>query len=104
MDVKDIRHVAELAELSLTEDEEKKMADEIGRIVAYVKELDAVDTSGVEATAHVGFSASGNVVPTKSEQGWRADDVVPGLSNEDALRGAPRADDGGFVVPKFVGS
>jgi len=99
MDVKDIRHVAELAELSLTPDEEKKMADEIGRIVAYVKELDAVDTSGVEATAHVG-----DIVPTKSEVGWRADEVERGLSNEDALRGAPRADNGGFVVPKFVGS
>lgn len=104
MDVKDIRHVAELAELSLTEEEETKMADEIGRIVAYVKELDAVDTSGVEATAHVGFSASGGVVPERSELRWRADDHERGLSNEDALRGAPRADNGGFVVPKFVGS
>jgi aspartyl-tRNA(Asn)/glutamyl-tRNA(Gln) amidotransferase subunit C len=99
MDVKDIRHVAQLAELTLTEDEEKKMADEIGRIVAYVKELDAVDTSGVEATSHVG-----DVVPKKSEDGWRADDHERGLSNEDALRGAPRAGNGGFVVPKFVGS
>lgn len=99
MDVKDIRHVAELAELSLTEDEEKKMADEIGRIVAYVKELDAVDTSNVEATSHVG-----DIVPKKSEDGWRADVHEPGLTNEDALRGAPRADNGGFVVPKFVGS
>lgn len=99
MDVKDIRHVAQLAELSLTEAEEKKMADEIGRIVAYVKELDAVDTSGVEATSHIG-----DIVPKKSEDGWRADEHERGLSNEDALRGAPRADNGGFVVPKFVGS
>lgn len=99
MDVKDIRHVAELAELSLNEDEEKKMADEIGRIVAYVKELDAVDTSNVEATSHIG-----DIVPKKSEDGWRPDAHERGLSNEDALRGAPRADNGGFVVPKFVGS
>ena len=99
MDVKDIRHVAELAELSLTEAEEKQMAEEIGRIVAYVQELDAVDTSGVEATSHVG-----DIVPKKSEDGWRADEHERGLSNEDALRGAPRADHGGFVVPKFVGS
>ena len=98
MDVKDIRHVALLAELTLTEAEEQKMAEEIGRIVAYVKELDAVDTTGIEATAHVG-----DVVPKKSEDGWRADDHEPGLSNEDALRGAPRTDNGGFVVPKFVG-
>lgn len=105
MDVKDIRHVAELAELSLTEAEEKKMAEEIGRIVAYVKELDAVDTSGVQATSHVG-----DIVPKTSEgpeagdARWRADEHEPGLANEDALRGAPRTDNGGFVVPKFVGS
>ena len=99
MDVKDIRHVAELAELSLTEADEKKMAEEIGRIVAYVKELDAVDTSGVEATSHVG-----DIVPKKSEDGGRADEHERGLTNEDALRGAPRAYNGGFVVPKFVGS
>jgi aspartyl-tRNA(Asn)/glutamyl-tRNA(Gln) amidotransferase subunit C len=99
MDVKDIRHVAALAELSLTEDEEKKMADEIGRIVAYVKELAAVDTSNVEATSHIG-----DIVPKRSEVGWRADEHERGLTNEDALRGAPRADNGGFVVPKFVGS
>jgi aspartyl-tRNA(Asn)/glutamyl-tRNA(Gln) amidotransferase subunit C len=99
MDVRDIRHVAELAELSLTEEEEKQMAEEIGRIVAYVKELDAVDTSGVEATAHVS-----DIVPTTSGAGWRADEHERGLSNEDALRGAPRAENGGFVVPKFVGA
>jgi len=99
MDIKDIRHVAELAELSLTEAEEKTMAEEIGRIVAYVKELDAVDTANVEATAH-----ASDIVPKKSEDGWRADEHERGLSNEDALRGAPRADNGGFVVPKFVGS
>lgn len=99
MDVKDIRHVAELAELSLTEEEEKTMADEIGRIILYVKELDTVDTSGVEATSHVG-----DIVPKRSEQGWRPDAHEAGLSHEDALRGAPRVDNGGFVVPKFVGS
>lgn len=99
MDVKEIRHVAELAELSLTEEEEKRMADEIGRIVAYVKELDAVDTTGVEATAHVG-----GIVPKRSEEGWRADAPRPGLSHEDALGGAPETAHGGFVVPTFVGS
>lgn len=99
MNVKDIRHVAALAELSLTEEEETRMAEEIGRIVAYVKELEQVDTTGVEATAHVG-----GIVPKRSEEGWRPDEPVPGLSHEDALRGAPETDHGGFVVPTFVGS
>lgn len=104
MDVKDIRHVAELAELSLTDAEEKKMAEEIGRIVAYVRELDAVDTSGIEATAHVGVVApKKSDEPSAGDPRWRADEHEPGLANEDALRGAPRTDNGGFVVPRFVG-
>lgn len=94
MDRAQIRHVAELAELSLTEEEEAKLADEIGRILAYAKELDAVDVSAVPPTAHVGAQASG--------EGWRADEAAPGLSHEDALREAPRAEHDGFAVPTFV--
>jgi aspartyl-tRNA(Asn)/glutamyl-tRNA(Gln) amidotransferase subunit C len=97
MDVAQVRHVAELAELSLTEDEEKKLAVEIGRIVDYVKELERVDTTGVPPTAH----ALG-IVPARAEEGWRADEPVAGLSHEDALAAAPRAEHDGFSVPTFV--
>lgn len=99
MDVNDIRHVAMLAELSLTPEEERRLADEIGRIVAYVKELDEVDTSDVAEAALAVAPA-----PERSEVGWREDQPTPGLSHEDALSGAPRTEHGGFVVPTFVGS
>lgn len=93
MDLATIRHVAELAELSLTEEEEKRMADEIGRILAHVAELDAIDTTDVPPTTQL---ASGG------EDAWRPDAERPGLSHEDALRGAPRTDHDGFGVPAFV--
>ena len=96
MDIREIRHVADLAELSLTEEEERRMADEIGRIVAYVKELDAVDTNDVPPTAHV--IGDGETVA----KAWRDDVHLPGLSHEQALSGAPKTDHGGFVVPTFV--
>ena len=99
MDIREIRRFAELAELSLTEEEAARMADEIGRIVAYVKQLEAIDTSDVPPTAHVS-----GIVPERAEQGWRADEPVVGLSHDDALAAAPRSDHGGFVVPTFVGS
>jgi aspartyl-tRNA(Asn)/glutamyl-tRNA(Gln) amidotransferase subunit C len=99
MDLGTIRHVAALAELSLTEEEEARMASEIGRIVAYVKELEAIDTTDVPPTAHV----SGDAQP-RSGDGWRRDQPVAGLSHDDALSGAPKSDHGGFVVPTFVGS
>lgn len=93
MDLHTLRHVAELAELSLSAEEEAKMADEIGKILAYVAELGAVDTSSVAPTAQL---ASGG------EDAWRADAVQPGVSREEALRGAPRAEHDGFSVPAFV--
>lgn len=97
MDLAQIRHVAELAELSLTEEEEKKLAGEIGRIVAYVAELEHVDTKDVPPTAH----ALG-IVPARAEQGWREDEPRAGLTHEEALAGAPRAEHDGFSVPTFV--
>ena len=93
MDRAQIRHVAQLAELDLTEDEETRLAEEISRIVAYVAELDAIDTSDVPPTAHV---TVGDAPPL------RADEPRPGLSHEEALAGAPRAVHGGFSVPTFV--
>lgn len=97
LDLERIRHVATLAELSLTEEEERRLAGEIGRIVAYVAELDAIDTTDVPPTAHLA-----GIEPTRSEDGWREDVIKPGLSHEDALAAAPQAEHGGFAVPGFV--
>ena len=97
LDLERIRHVATLAELSLTDEEQRRLAVEIGRIVAYVAELDAVDTAGVPATAHLA-----GIEPARSEQGWRPDTIKLGLSHDDALAGAPHIEHGGFAVPGFV--
>lgn len=97
LDLERIRHVATLAELSLTEEEELRLASEIGRIVAYVAELDAIDTTDVPPTAHVA-----GIEPVRSEDGWREDVIRPGLSHEDALAAAPQVEHGGFAVPGFV--
>jgi len=97
MDRGAIRHVAELAELTLTEEEELRMTAEVGRILAYVAELDAIDTTDVPPTAHVS-----DVTAERSGEGWREDAPRPGLAHEDALAGAARTDEGGFAVPGFV--
>ncbi len=92
MDRAQIRHVADLAELELTEEEETRLATEIGRIVAYVAELEKLDTSDVPPTAHV----------TADAAPLRPDEPRPSLSHDDALAAAPRAAHGGFSVPTFV--
>lgn len=88
----EIRHVAQLAQLSLSAEEATAMTTEIGRILEYVHELDSLDTSNVPPTANVQLG------PTA----WREDVVTEGVSHEQALSQAPRSSQGGFAVPAFV--
>ena len=87
-----IDHVAKLSSLSLTDAEATTLATELDAILRYVGELDSLDTSSVPPT-----TGGGSAVPT-----WREDEVVHGLSHEEALAAAPRTALGGFAVPAFV--
>jgi aspartyl-tRNA(Asn)/glutamyl-tRNA(Gln) amidotransferase subunit C len=98
MDKALIHHVAELAELSLTEAEEQRLTVEISAILSYVAELDAIDTSNVPPT----MQTIGGAVDLAPEQSFRPDEIRPGLSHEDALAQAPRVEHEGFSVPSFV--
>jgi aspartyl-tRNA(Asn)/glutamyl-tRNA(Gln) amidotransferase subunit C len=91
MDI-DVQYVAHLARLSLTPDEERKMAAQLGGVLGYIEKLKEVDVSGVEPTAHA-FPLV-NVT--------RPDDVRPSLPHEDAMRNAPAQANGLFTVPKIV--
>jgi aspartyl-tRNA(Asn)/glutamyl-tRNA(Gln) amidotransferase subunit C len=86
----DVAHLAALAQLSLTEDEAKELTRDLERIVAYVDELSKIDVTGVEP------------MRVLEEQNVRSDEPLASLPKEAALAGAPRADEGGFVVPPFV--
>jgi aspartyl-tRNA(Asn)/glutamyl-tRNA(Gln) amidotransferase subunit C len=88
-----IRHVAALAELTLSSEEEVRLAAEIGRVVAHMAELETIDTSDVPPMAHVTADAPSAL---------RADEPHTGLSHEQALAGAPRVAHEGFSVPTFV--
>jgi aspartyl-tRNA(Asn)/glutamyl-tRNA(Gln) amidotransferase subunit C len=88
----DVQHVAKLALLSLSEAEAQRFALELAAIVAYVAQLDELDTREVPPTAHVALD----------RMPLRADDPQPCLSHEDALAQAPSVDEGGFAVPAFV--
>jgi aspartyl-tRNA(Asn)/glutamyl-tRNA(Gln) amidotransferase subunit C len=87
-----VLHVAKLASLSLSEGEVDRFAAELGRIVAHVEQLEALDTRDVPPTAHVQVER----VPL------RQDEVTPGLSHDDALSQAPQVEADGFAVPAFL--
>ena len=88
----DVRRVAKLARLDLTDDEVRRMAPELSAIVGYVRKLEELDTKDVEPTAHVRLASTA----------LRADEPRDGLSHEDALAEAPRVLQDGFAVPAFV--
>jgi len=92
IDGKLVRHVAKLASLSLSDEEATRFTGELVKIVAYVAQLDALDTSGVPPTAHVQLD----------RMPLRPDEPRPCLTQEDALAQAPRVEGEGFAVPAFV--
>jgi aspartyl-tRNA(Asn)/glutamyl-tRNA(Gln) amidotransferase subunit C len=85
-------HVANLARINLTAEEKERFAAQIGDVLTYIAQLNEVDVSGVEPTAHA--------FPVVNV--WAADIPEPGLSVEDALRNAPEKRDDMFVVPRVV--
>jgi aspartyl-tRNA(Asn)/glutamyl-tRNA(Gln) amidotransferase subunit C len=87
----DVRRVAKLARLSLEPQEVTELRGDLQRIVAHIDELEQVDTSDVPPTAGLSVAAP-----------LRADQVISGLSPEQALGEAPRVSGGGFAVPGFV--
>jgi aspartyl-tRNA(Asn)/glutamyl-tRNA(Gln) amidotransferase subunit C len=88
----DVPHVAKLARLALTPDEVELYGGQLASLLDFVDELRELDTDSIAATAQV--IESRNVV--------RPDVIVPGLSHEDALAGAPAAQIGFFRVPKII--
>ena len=87
-----VRQVARLASLALSEDEVGRMCEDMSAILRYVASLNEVAIEGVEPTFH----------PLPLSCPLREDQVVPGLTQEQALAAAPRSEAGGFAVPKVL--
>jgi aspartyl-tRNA(Asn)/glutamyl-tRNA(Gln) amidotransferase subunit C len=88
----EVEHIAELARLSLTEQEKALFQDQLSAILDYAAVLQGVDTSTVPPTATVLILR--NVM--------REDAVEPSLPREDVLANAPVAADGYFKVKAIL--
>ena len=80
----EVLHIARLARMSLTDDEVSRFAAQLSGILDHFAALAAVDTDGVEPTAH----------PLPLSNVMRADEARPSLSQADALANAPVQEDG----------
>jgi aspartyl-tRNA(Asn)/glutamyl-tRNA(Gln) amidotransferase subunit C len=101
----DIAHLARLARLSLTDGELTSFAGQLDAILAHVGQIQAVDVTGVEATDNP-LSRRAEQQPGETSgivNVTRPDTVVPSLTQDEALSGAPNAVDGRFAVPRILG-
>jgi aspartyl-tRNA(Asn)/glutamyl-tRNA(Gln) amidotransferase subunit C len=87
-----VDHVARLARLDLTEEERGRMSAELTHILEHAARILALDLDGVEPTSH----------SLDLRNVTRPDEVIPCLSQEDAIAGAPAAESGRFRVPRII--
>jgi aspartyl-tRNA(Asn)/glutamyl-tRNA(Gln) amidotransferase subunit C len=93
---KEVRYVADLANLALSEEEIRRYCSDLDEILAYVEKLNEVDTSAVEPMAQVLFEGGD---PAAVQ---RPDEPRPAFSAEVALANAPLKGAGQFKGPKVV--
>jgi len=93
IDVTVVRKIAALARLRIEPAEEERYAHELGAILGFVEQLQALDVSGIEPTSQVTEGA---------KPALRADEICPSDAREEALAGAPDRDGDYFTVPQVV--
>jgi len=89
----EVKRIALLSRLDLSDDELCEMTTQLEKILAYIDELKEVSVENTEITSHV--VQVGNI--------FRRDKPRPSLKKEDALCNAPKKEDGFFKVPKVIG-
>lgn len=90
----DVKHIAKLSRLTLTDDEIIKFQKQLSSIVSYIDELKEVDTKGIEPTSQT--TGLTNVMALDEINNSQV------LGNAKALSGAKKSHDGYFVVPMVL--
>ncbi|WP_153394218.1 Asp-tRNA(Asn)/Glu-tRNA(Gln) amidotransferase subunit GatC [Ornithinicoccus halotolerans] len=88
----DVAHVAMLARISLSEDELDRLAGQLDQIVDWVGQVNQVAAADVPPMSH----------PLPLTNVTRPDEVRPALTAEQALAGAPEAEQQRFAVPRIL--
>jgi aspartyl-tRNA(Asn)/glutamyl-tRNA(Gln) amidotransferase subunit C len=91
----EVRRVAELANLALTEEEIVRMTHDMDGILAYMDQLRELDTSNVEPMSQVLYDADETAT-------LRPDVERKPLGNADALANAAVSGQGYFKVPRVI--
>lgn len=87
-----VKHVANLARMAITEEEAKKFTNQLDQIITYAEQLNELNTDHVEPTAHV----------LEIKNVMREDRAKEGLPREEVLKNAPEHQDGQIKVPGIM--
>lgn len=90
--IEQVRHIAKLARIQMSDAEAEKLLPELNNILGWVEQLGEVDTDGVEPLTAV----------IDTHQRLRDDIVNDGDIREAILKNAPDAQHGFFAVPKVI--
>ncbi|HRV68130.1 MAG TPA: Asp-tRNA(Asn)/Glu-tRNA(Gln) amidotransferase subunit GatC [Marmoricola sp.] len=89
----EVAHMADLARIDLSDAELDHLAPQLSVILESVASISEIATDDIPPTSH----------PIEMTNVFRDDVVQPGLSAEQALSGAPQAEQQRFVVPRILG-
>jgi len=92
LSLEQVRHVASLARISLTAEEEQLYQHQLSAILEAIETLNALNTDSVEPTSHA----------TLSQSLLREDRVLPCLEPDRALANAPAKVGTSIAVPKIL--
>ena len=87
-----VEHVAQLAQLALTDEEKELFREQLSSILGHAERLRELDTSDIPPTA--------SVLPL--ENVMREDRILPSLPVDEVLANAPASEDGCFQVPVIL--
>lgn len=87
-----VKHVAHLARLAITEEEAEVFQKQLERIISFAEELNELDTENVEPTSHA----------LKMKNVMREDVPEKGLPREEVLKNVPEHQDGLIKVPSIL--
>lgn len=88
----EVKRIADLARLAVTEEEVEKFKEHLDAITTYAEQLNDVDTEGVEPTTHA----------LDLENVMRKDEPQQWTTQEEVLKNAPDHKDGHFRVPSIL--
>lgn len=90
--IDEVKHVANLARLAITEEEAEKFTNQLDKIIGFAEQLNELDTHNVEPTSHV----------LDIKNVMREDIAKAGLPVEEVLKNAPEHENGQIRVPSII--